>query len=229
MNPFTIVGMPGSGKSAVSSALAEKYGMTVISTDAVIFKEARQNPAHPVTTRYLAGFEQAYGKKLNDPALLTDMPGFIAAHSEKAFRDLEEQAVVYAFGTGRLKGAIPDLSGSGFMRPAIRQALKDHGVVSVYLEVPDALILKNLMKDYEDSLRTGKIKRSGYFHIAKTAADKGSDPAAALDEYSKAQRPIRAPHYALADIIINVADGDGLQAVIDKVEAALKECVRDAA
>jgi shikimate kinase len=229
MNPFTIVGMPGSGKSAVSAALGEKYGMNVISTDAVIFKEARQDPAHPVTARYLAGFERAYGNRLEDPALLDDMPAFIARHGEIAFRDLEEQAVVFAFEAGRMKGAIPDLSGSGFMRAAIRQALKENGVVSLYLEAPDALILKNLMKDYEDSLRTGKIKRSGYFHVAKTAAEMGLDPAAALDEYSRNQRPRRTPHYALADIILTVAENDDLPAVIARVEGALKARARSAA
>src|SRR5437868_2614761 len=96
MRPFTIIGMPGSGKSAVTHALAEKYVMPVISTDAVIFKEARRDAKHPVTAAYLASFEKTYGKKLADPALLQDMPGFIEQHSEKAFRDLEEQAVIHA-------------------------------------------------------------------------------------------------------------------------------------
>jgi shikimate kinase len=222
MRPFTIIGMPGSGKSAVTHALAQKYAMPVISTDAVIFKEARKDRGHPVTAAYLASFEKTYGKKLEDPALLQDMPGFIAQHSEKAFRDLEEQAVIHAFDTGRLKNTIPDLSGSGFMREKIRAALKKNGVVSVWLDAPDALILRNLMKDYEESVSTGQIKRSGYFHVAKTAADKGLDPAATLDDYSKAQRPIRVPHYVLADITIKLANDEPLASVINRVDEALQ-------
>lgn len=221
MTPFTLVGMPGTGKSTVSKALGEKYGMSVVSTDAVIFKEARRDPGHPVTAKFIEGFAAAYGAPLEDPALLMDMPAFVAKHGETAFRDLEEQAVCAAFAEGKMDGAIPDLSGSGFMRPAIRAALKERGVISVYLEMSDEAVLRNLKKDYEESVRTGVIKRSGYFGIGKKAEEEGQDPIAALDAYSRNERGRRAPHYEQADMIIRVRDDESVESVTERVEIAL--------
>ena len=218
MQLFAIVGLPGSGKSSVSAALAKKYGLKVVSTDVVVFKEVRNNPNHPVTQNYINTFKETYGRELDDIAEALKSADFIKKYGNDAFRDLEEQAILHAFETGVFDNAVIDLGGSSFLRPKVQEALKKHNVISIYIDLPDAQIVKNLVKDFNESVQSGVIKRSNYYALAKDAAERGENPKEALAAFNKTLRPVRSPAYEKAEIILNFDKNPSLNDVIDKVE-----------
>jgi shikimate kinase len=219
MEKFTLVGLAGTGKSSISSHIAREEGLTVISTDAY-FAEVRADLKHPVTLAYMENFKETKQQDY-DVSILSSTADMIGRYGNDTFRDYEEQTIVWMHQSGMMKNAIPDLGGAAFMRKGTRLALKDAGVVSIYVDAPSDSIAANLLKDYEEYKVTRNSARGNYMQVAEQAEAKGESALEALKALSESHRAARVEHYRKADICVMLDNGDTIAMAAGKVRGAL--------
>lgn len=117
--PIVLTGLPGAGKTKVGRLLAEQLGVEHVDTDQLVEEHAGMTVAEIFSTR-----------------------------GEKAFRELEVQAVERAVGMS----AVVSLGGGAITSPKVRSLLRDSSVV--YIDVDhEELVRRTAHRDHRPLLR----------------------------------------------------------------------------
>lgn len=213
-----IIGLPASGKSTLVGMLAAEAGLQVVSTDKT-FDKARGDITLPYTSDFLDKFKFRYG---TDPIveIFATQGDFIDQMGVVPFRDFEEGLLVTMLKNGDFDKVAVDMGGSAFLREPTRQALKEAGFVTVFIEVPRERIADNLMKDFIASKESGVEIRGNYRNKGLAAEREGKSPRDAMDAFSEENRKARTPFYEMADIKVSISLEDSLEEMLRKVKEA---------
>lgn len=192
------IGLPGAGKTTLSTAVADKLGFTVIGTDPLfrIFRAlpaASTDPKAAVMRAFLDAAQTAYPEQyeaLKTDAATLDDKGRCALHDstrfraygEDVFRLFETEMLCWLDANHDLDGKIVDLSASAPLYPRNQQIFSREGGYSpILIDTPIEIIAQNVRKDFmrylEQTRAAGEKKpiRGAYEKAIETALA-GQDP-----------------------------------------------------
>lgn len=173
------IGLPGAGKSFLSSAFAKKHKMSVVATDP-LFRVFRAIPASSddvraaVMKNFLARAKNDFApqhEKLESAANDIDTKGRCALHDstlfrsfgEDVFRAFEVEMLKWLDAQGEFNNTIVDLSASAPLYDANRALFSpQNGYCAILVDTPYERIEQNILKDYrryvEQSKKAGEKK-----------------------------------------------------------------------
>lgn len=248
MRPL-LIGLPGSGKSTTSALYAQKYGLKVVSTDA-LFRIYRAIPATSseegsvIRKRFLTRVDSEFpdvaalvheaAKPLDDvdaKCKLSDSKLF-RSFGEDVFRTYEIEMLKWLEENGIFAEAIPDLSASAPLYSENRELFSPkNGFVPVYIKIEKELLVERLLKDYLQFEETGKTKRGAYEIAVAKALESGNPDegsrvrivADALLRQSEKDRAARERKYLeFCQATITVGEATTPEDVVSEVERILQ-------
>ncbi|MFO0291163.1 MAG: hypothetical protein ACK507_00705 [bacterium] len=191
------IGLPGSGKTTISTLVANRLEIKVVSTDP-LFRHFRaippisDLPESTVMRRFLMRVQQEYPHKHSElvrDSEVADEQGRCALHDggyfrrqygESIFRLFEIEMLKYLDESGSLSDKIVDLSGSApLWEENVDLFSTERGYLAILLDTDHDLICQNLIKDYETYLsqRETSIENSirGAYEMRFTEALRPAD------------------------------------------------------
>lgn len=219
-NKFTVLGLPGVGKSTTAKMLAEKLGLEVVSTDA-LFRIFRSDATHPITLKFVDEMKEK-GIEI-DTSKIADGKEFRNVYGEVVFRDYEDIMIAWLDENGELEGKIPDFSASFYLREGNREFLKNNGYLTVFLNGSDEKIFEHIVKDWHTFKETSKPIRGNYEKVGLEAEAKGRNPIEAIEAFSMDNKEIRYPFYSKADVVLNLTGEETPEEIADMVMKKLNE------
>jgi shikimate kinase len=164
------IGLPGSGKTTISTLVANHLGIKVVSTDPLfryfrVIPSISDIPESTVMRHFLMRVQEdhphKYSELLRDSEVV-DEQGRCALHDggyfrrqygESIFRLFEIEMLKYLDESGYLSDKIVDLSGSApLYEENVALFSPERGYLAILLDADHNLICQNLIKDYETYL-----------------------------------------------------------------------------
>jgi len=161
------IGLPGSGKTTISTLVANHLGIKVVSTDP-LFRYFRAIPSisdipeSTVMRHFLMRVQEDHPHKYSElvqDSEVVDKQGRCALHDggyfrrqygESIFRLFEIEMLKYLDESGELSDKIVDLSGSAPLYEENAAIFSpERGYLAILLDADHNLICQNLIKDYE--------------------------------------------------------------------------------
>jgi shikimate kinase len=248
-----IIGLPGSGKSTLSAALASRLGLGVIVTDQ-LFRKIRAIPPQSteiesqVTRNFLERIritennffdEILSDARANDGmgcSMLKDGKYFRIKYGEKIFRIFETEMLQWLYNNMRFENLIPDLSSSAPLCKENRNIFSQkNGFKVVLLNTPLEKIALNLVKDFIKFQQTKESIRGAYemkFQEALDSTVSSSGPGKLLRKLlfdvalkeTQLQSVARMPSYrSFADNVLMVSASCTVSDCVDLVIKSIRK------